>query len=342
MESGTSKWVAVSGANDQSIENFWKIAVKAYSSCDLTNQSDKCTAIWGIAKLLRDNLGEEYGAGLWEQALAEQLAWRVADCATAERPWQIQSNPSWTWTSVKGIVLLADRMHQDRVYTVGDHDGKPLAFAVKKRVRPLLPRETSNDIKEDIRLMEKKLDEVARTRKESASTDATLGAEKDNNHPSRDEEPEMEHNIIKIQGHINIGVLQWRESAAKWTLALTEGTEFAAEDAMVDAFPDIKPKTSNDVTRFIVLSLSYYARADDSAPSILDHKERPHKDSRFSGVGIMMRALAEKPNVYVRTGALQIQHLSAGMWEHLQDVGWEGKRAKQKWTRAAGVKFDLE
>ena len=63
------------------MEDFWKPAVKNYTSCNLTKQSDKRMAGWGIAKLVRDSLesGEEYSAGMWEHHLEEQLAWTVAD-----------------------------------------------------------------------------------------------------------------------------------------------------------------------------------------------------------------------------------------------------------------------
>jgi len=42
--------------------------------------------------------------------------------------------------------------------------------------------------------------------------------------------------------------------------------KFTAKDAMVDAFPDTKPKTTNDVTRFVVLSPSYPAAPPPTAP----------------------------------------------------------------------------
>ncbi|KAF1954420.1 HET-domain-containing protein [Byssothecium circinans] len=288
FESGTSKWTAVSGVNDQSTESFWKAAVKAYTSCELTNQGDKRIAIWGIAKLLRDSLSEEYGAGLWEDWLAEQLAWRVADCTNAERPREMMKNPTWSWTSVEGIILLSDRLQEDRYYTVENHKGKPLAFSIRPedKIRPGVKRERSDDIRQDIAQMRELLAAAERSREKSWPAPTSLQNRDAADHPSRDQEPKLSSNAIEIQAHINIGVLQWSETAAKWSLAVTEGTEFSPQDAIIDAFPDTKPKAAHEkVTRFVVLSLHYYEGPDEILPSLPDPEDDISEDSWLNGVG---------------------------------------------------------
>jgi hypothetical protein len=71
----------LAGAIDQSMASFWKTAIGKYTSCNLTKGSDKLIAMWGIAKLVRDALGVEYGEGLWEAQLEDQLAWHVVEAS---------------------------------------------------------------------------------------------------------------------------------------------------------------------------------------------------------------------------------------------------------------------
>lgn len=122
----------LAGPDDDSLELFWKTAVSKYTSCNLTKGSDKLTAIWGIAKLLRDVLEEEYGAGLWEHGLEEQLAWRVAECILDTRPDELRQKPSWSWASMKGTIMIQDRLPgETRDYIATDHDGKPISFKLQ-------------------------------------------------------------------------------------------------------------------------------------------------------------------------------------------------------------------
>lgn len=172
QEAGTNQSIMVSAANDGSLEDFWAAAVENYTSLSLTKQKDKRIAIWGIAKLVRDILGQAYIAGLWELDLEEQLGWRVADYSVAERPEELERNPSWSWTSVKGRVLIQNRTQPYRVYQVLNHAAQPLCFQIdEKDARPKLPRHWSDDLDEDLAEMSRELDMVAeRRRKSSASS----------------------------------------------------------------------------------------------------------------------------------------------------------------------------
>jgi hypothetical protein len=122
----------VVGANDGSMETFWKTSVANYTNCDLTNQVDKTFAIWSIAKIVRDVLDEEYGGGMWEFGLEEQLAWQVKESRADMRLVELESRwPSWTWASVKGAVISHDRiLSHPRTYTVLNHQGEPISFRI--------------------------------------------------------------------------------------------------------------------------------------------------------------------------------------------------------------------
>ncbi|KAK7985778.1 hypothetical protein PG996_004982 [Apiospora saccharicola] len=52
------------GTADDSLQAFWASAVLFYTSCNITRQSDRLRAVWGIAKLVRDAEREEFPAGL--------------------------------------------------------------------------------------------------------------------------------------------------------------------------------------------------------------------------------------------------------------------------------------
>jgi hypothetical protein len=172
QEGGTDDSIMLSAANDDSIADFWKSAVENYTSLDLTKQYDKRMAVWGIAKICRDNLREAYVAGLWEFALEEQLAWRVADHTTAKKPDELAINPSWSWASVKGKILVQDRFeHQFRDYRVTDHTGEPVSFhSDDLNARPKLPRKSSEDPKEEVANMGKELELVEERRRKSSAT----------------------------------------------------------------------------------------------------------------------------------------------------------------------------
>jgi hypothetical protein len=126
------------GSADDSPEELWRTAVHSYTSCALTNSDDKLLAIWGVAKLVKDILKEEYAVGMWQNNMHEQLAWRVEDCAGLRRMSKMQAKkvPSWSWASIAAIlnsdgaqIVLPDRLGSiERVKVARDHDGKALAF----------------------------------------------------------------------------------------------------------------------------------------------------------------------------------------------------------------------
>jgi hypothetical protein len=183
LQGSTRGSILLSGEDDDSLEDFWKLTVEDYTSLDLTNQGDKQLAIWGVAKRIRDTLDEEYVAGMWEDTLEEQLGWRVADCKVAERPQRLADVPTWSWTSMKGTILVSGRVQsQERCYRVTDHAGKPLAFKLKDdSSRPRLPRQTSDNAED----MGKQL-HLADDRRRKSSATSRQNSHPDPSIPQRD------------------------------------------------------------------------------------------------------------------------------------------------------------
>ncbi|KAK6853594.1 heterokaryon incompatibility protein [Apiospora arundinis] len=122
------------GSADVSFESFWKEAVRNYTSCNLTRNTDRLLAIWGVAKLVRDqfrldNETEDYGVGLWSSQLCEQLAWRAQDPSQARRPPELWRWPSWSWASMTGTVELQLRSSEPGLfYTARNHQDGEVNF----------------------------------------------------------------------------------------------------------------------------------------------------------------------------------------------------------------------
>ena len=65
-------------------------------------QSDKLTALAGLATYFSPVLGPGYFSGIWEQLFLQQLCWQSASNTTfLSRPNQYRA-PSWSWASVDG------------------------------------------------------------------------------------------------------------------------------------------------------------------------------------------------------------------------------------------------
>jgi len=166
----------LSGVNDDSLDDLWISTVRDYTSLNLTNQTDKRMAIWGVVKRLREIQSEEYVAGMWEGALEEQLAWRVADCTTSKRPSELNINPTWSWTSIQGTVLSQSRSARwERSYIIRDHHDDRIGFDIGEQgIRPRLPTRRSENASD----MTRELDALSARRRESGTTTRT-GSQQD-------------------------------------------------------------------------------------------------------------------------------------------------------------------
>jgi Heterokaryon incompatibility protein (HET) len=88
---------------------LWYRIVSCYTTKCLTRESDRLTALSGIAKMAQARLSSQYLAGLWENDLARGLEWTV--CTTTHCPRVPISRrlskyraPTWSWASVEGQV----------------------------------------------------------------------------------------------------------------------------------------------------------------------------------------------------------------------------------------------
>ncbi|PMD63083.1 uncharacterized protein K444DRAFT_715933 [Hyaloscypha bicolor E] len=85
----------------------WFQILKHYSKGRLTVESDKLTALSGVAKLFALKSGKTYIAGLWKEDLLNQLLWKVA---SPTNKIGIYRAPSWSWAAVDSQVdLLCDQ-----------------------------------------------------------------------------------------------------------------------------------------------------------------------------------------------------------------------------------------
>ena len=257
----------VSGANDDSIEEFWRAALLNYSSCNLTKQKDKTIAIWSIAKLVRDIIREEYGCGMWEHGLQEQLAWRVADVRRCERVAELQwRNPSWSWGSVKGPVLARDRLALGRCYFVRNHDGQPITFSSPT---VSLPAQASGP---------------------SHKTDDGLGIsvlESTSVTSERDKEPILKDTSISIQGQICYGTLQGDNLGSAFSIIVAKTTPIAVGGSRsLHAFPDEMPGPDSfnpHACRFVVTAVS---------------EQKFKSRVTYSGIGMLLATPKEFRNCY--------------------------------------------
>ncbi|KAM0816062.1 putative heterokaryon incompatibility protein [Seiridium cardinale] len=79
----------------------WKSVIEHYSVRNLTVQSDKLTALAGLARRFSTPSMGKYLAGIWYSQLPDALAWRIQ---LPKNPGQYRA-PSWSWASLDGEVM---------------------------------------------------------------------------------------------------------------------------------------------------------------------------------------------------------------------------------------------
>ena len=106
-----SNWYSKKGLltnNDEdSFQQKWQSIIELYTSCQLTQPSDKCLAIAGIADEFHSLSETSYVAGLWRESLELGLLWRalvLPDFNGSENRLfrgraTTYTAPSWSWLS---------------------------------------------------------------------------------------------------------------------------------------------------------------------------------------------------------------------------------------------------
>jgi hypothetical protein len=99
---------------------LWRTMVSSYTALLLTKSKDRLPAIGGLAKEMATMRKSRYLAGLWEDALNDDLLWYVNATSTRKNPRPFPRNaPTWSWASVEASVLYWDEIF----YTTVDNEG---------------------------------------------------------------------------------------------------------------------------------------------------------------------------------------------------------------------------
>jgi hypothetical protein len=332
----------LAGPSDSPLLEFWRSAVSKYTKCALTNREDKTIAIWGIAKLVRDGLDDQYGLGLWEQNLEDQLTWRVAECTLNDRPTDskdkavAQKFPSWSWASVDGRVEVSDRISKSnkKHWTVKNHSGRALQFdlvGVQRSIEPPSRLADAHSPTQSRGMSDTVVEQQARYRelqKMRSTEEGGVGKEKINAGVDRNVEPKFHSTSLPIAGHVGRCLLYSVSSLKGWRLK-PEGLT----DTEMDAFPDVIPKVEGSVDQrsfFVVLSAKQVvgpSDANDRGPYEVEDEDQNSEDvpmlrellatDKFyiSGRGILMKEVGS--NRFHRTGAFQFSRISKDDWMKL-------------------------
>lgn len=339
---------ALAGANDQSMEAFWKTAVRKYTSCNLTKGRDKLIAMWGIAKLVRDIMNVEYGKGLFEENLEDQLAWRVEECTLTQRPSESKEEdlarniPSWSWASMDGTIIVPDRLSDQLHFKVTDHQAQPLTFdlvGVKRFVRTAPSRAGGGAPPMPARGISDSGPELQRRDKEREKEQDDVRKEKDFHRSSspekidRSQEPRFHSTSISIQGHVGRAQLEYNKIQGNWQLQLDGKTV-----GNVEVFPDLIPDLSNPIDEspfFIILAAKQVIKpplfmldtTDGKGPSkplssTPESDDDATEEFDYAGHGILMKDVGN--HHFHRTGAFRFRNVGGKSFRRLQrTVDWE-------------------
>ncbi|PSR90871.1 heterokaryon incompatibility protein-domain-containing protein, partial [Coniella lustricola] len=88
----------------------WCRLIEKYARTDITHDSDKLVAVYGMAKVVHFLLEDTYIGGMWLKVAASQLLWSTRPALRAasrnplgRRPAE-KNAPTWSWASVKGPI----------------------------------------------------------------------------------------------------------------------------------------------------------------------------------------------------------------------------------------------
>jgi hypothetical protein len=100
---------------------LWRTMISSYTALLLTKSKDRLPAIGGLAKEMATVRKSRYLAGLWEDALNDDLLWYVSAKSTYKSPRPFPRNaPTWSWASVEMSISYWDEIFYT---TMGDEGG---------------------------------------------------------------------------------------------------------------------------------------------------------------------------------------------------------------------------
>ena len=126
---------ALSAPQDPDPTETWFRLIVAYTSCNLTKESDKLPALSGLASRLHELTGDHYIAGMWRSKLLRQLCWMRAITSSEKKslhPVEIPPS-SWSWISCDYALNFPNDvfMHPERLFCRVDFEdihAKPLGL----------------------------------------------------------------------------------------------------------------------------------------------------------------------------------------------------------------------
>ena len=275
---------------DQSLEQFWRNAIRTYSLCQLTHSSDKLIAIWGIVRFLIGALRERYAVGLWERNLEEQLAWHVVDCQSSTRLVELDA-PSWSWATVHGEITLPDRLAAVRDYHVVDHYGQNITFDLHGSTRG--QNDGPRTWAEQLRQYETRVKEIDEYRQAKVLLPPPMLSEQE---IDMSPIPGLRSSSIPIMGFVGRMYLRKAPQGQNWIL------ESLRTHEAIQAFPDINPNhDSKGSTLFLILAFNFVY------PEIQRGQRTKASADKCSGIGLLIDFRGGERESsgghFVRTGA---------------------------------------
>ncbi|KAI1095841.1 heterokaryon incompatibility protein-domain-containing protein [Rostrohypoxylon terebratum] len=113
----------------KTMQETWAKLVDDYSSCDLTQKSDKLVALSGLASEVQNITSDKYMSGLWRNDLWKQLCWKLpyywieSSFRLAIPDFNI---PTWSWANIDG------RVEYDAAYSNTPRGGHTPWIEVRK------------------------------------------------------------------------------------------------------------------------------------------------------------------------------------------------------------------
>ncbi|KAL9079693.1 MAG: hypothetical protein Q9157_001419 [Trypethelium eluteriae] len=91
---------------------YWEELITTYSRMKLTHATDRLPALSGLASDFQGVIGARYLAGVWENDIVRELAWRILSNEMVKPPAILSSDyiaPSWSWAAAsRGIHFAFD------------------------------------------------------------------------------------------------------------------------------------------------------------------------------------------------------------------------------------------
>lgn len=279
---------------DQSLEQFWRNAIRTYSMCQLSFSSDKLIAIWGIVRFLIGALKERYAVGLWERNLEEQLAWYVVECRTSALEANLDA-PSWSWASIKGEVVLPDRFVAVRDYHVLDHNGQEIAFDLDGPIRG--EDQGPRTWNEQLQQYETRIREIEAYRQNSTRLPPPT---KHQEHLDLDPIPQLRSHSIPMRTYIGTMHLDKLRGTSRWT------RDPAVDHGLLEVFPDLDPGERPSYS-YMILAMSMTSSDDPHGHA------QEWSTELCSGVGLLLDYGTSKGH-FVRKGAFRFSSVPYSMF----------------------------